>query len=81
MIVTDKLRSDAAELCAIAASWGGSISVFSVVAAAPWLQPAANLARLSWLEAWRESDHVTMDAQYAEAEALLRCGWTPEGWE
>ena len=86
MRITKKVREEAALICAIAASneWtdyqdipGGGMPEPAGTSPAHMLAWAANDAarkawdKIDWNDGWRP------EAPWAEAEALLRTGWTP----
>ena len=85
--ISKRVREEAAMLCAIAASWPMAISIRDVtehlhgVASnrAAWLAVRAwSEANRSFVRAGRNAcDSASMRDDYAEAESLLRCGWSP----
>jgi hypothetical protein len=91
MKITKQLREDAAVLCAIAAStdWcdnKGSLAVATAEIYSPYgpvPDKTLEAGMLAWkaervaYAAWRESQHWTPETHWAEAEAMLRTGWTP----
>ena len=78
MKITKKLREQAAVLCAFKASqWsaGEFVSVHDI-----GTPRAAQLALDTRQHAWSRLGKSTPVVVYAEAEALLRTGFVPEGW-
>jgi hypothetical protein len=80
--ISKKVREEAALLCALAASnhWHGARPHHPQGPIPPKDSEAGRLAyaaeKLTW-SIWRKSPLWTSEAHWAEAEALLRCGWTP----
>ncbi len=92
MCVSKRVREEAAQLCSACACHGVAISIAEAAAAlfgihetsvAHWLP--ARVAVRAWsaanrslaLAADRPYDALTLRDEYAEAEALLRTGWSP----
>lgn len=80
MKITKRLREEAARACQIAASndWWNHAPIPSRDTPAGMLAWAVE--GVTWA-VWRELPHWTPEAHWAEAEALLRTGYVPEGWE
>lgn len=78
MRISKKVREEAALLCAIAAS-----DNYDGIVSAAWrldsIEGAQELALEAQAFACSQRRLLTNYAEtYAEAEALLRCGWSPE---
>lgn len=79
--ISKKVREDAATICAIAAS--SSFMTTHDVAVALGLCghygscPASELSYAAWLYVWRNSSASGVSVR-AEAESLLRSGWSPK---
>jgi hypothetical protein len=79
MRVSKKVREEAALLCAIAAST--DIFAMSAVRDLDLSRDAERLAYGAWARSFWETTHTRGECwceDWAEAEALLRCGWSPE---
>ena len=81
MKITKKVREEAALICAIAASTPGMDSSYGSVCRAlhgdGWRKYGNKTFSLA-IDAWREChDVVELDDVDAEAESLLRSGWSP----
>lgn len=83
MKISKRVREEAAMICAIAASneWTGDWNNRLGDPPKPGKTAAGNLAwaaqRITY-RVWRESPHWNPSAPWAEAESLLRTGWSPE---
>lgn len=89
MKISKRIREEAAMLCAIAASWPTSSVSVSHVSNLLYGDPRGGIAWLA-VRAWdaahtayvragrNETDSNAMRDDYAEAECLLRTGWSPE---
>ncbi len=87
--ISKRVREEAALICAIAASRGEPISITSVASlihgidvVAAVRKKTAKLAVKAWAVAHEGFDagsygFEAIRDEYAEAEALLRTGWTP----
>lgn len=75
--ISKRVREEAALICAIAAS-----NEWDTMDPIPPRQTEAG--RLAWAaekvtwSVWRQSTLWCKEAHWAEAEALIRCGWSPE---
>lgn len=81
--ISTRTRERAAMICAIAAS-NPELTAFTCAAAALDIDPGSPAIDLAW-EAWygaRPGHRLEpmAPARDAEAEAMLRTGWTPERW-
>jgi hypothetical protein len=88
--ISKKVREEAARICAIAASSGDDyprpcydqeiaidLGLYRGSASATMKVPAIALAVAAWTRVFDASDEMWSRATDAEAEALLRTGWTP----
>lgn len=78
--ITDADRETAALICAIAASTPDLHNSYGRVLASTGIEPgstAANLAYDAWFESDRNVGYQVPDVRDAEAEALIRSGWSP----
>ena len=93
MRISKKVREEAARLCSMCACRGQSISVTTAASYLLGVSyeeavrtPVARVAVRAWDAAHRSlnqgvdrpTDESALCEDYAEAEALLRCGWSPE---
>lgn len=83
-----RTREQAAQLCSIVAAsaasgkrhtwcWGTTQAGEAIGAS----RAVKRLAHLAWAEAVLTAPDVESATRYAEAEALLRCGWSPTDGE
>ena len=72
MPISKRVRDEAAMLCALMAS--SNADAINVLGVDPFLGAAANLAREAY---WATPRQSPRRAEWAEAEALLRTGWSP----
>lgn len=85
--ITKRLREEAAVLCAIAASNGIGISTAvdyygSLENSRQLALDAQSAVFAPWIfSQWKLKPGFSYGDTYAEAEALLRTGFVPEGWE
>lgn len=88
MRISKKVREEAARICSVCANNGEPVSVTRAVATVYGVDerlavnsPVARVAVRAWAEAAggfrRGYDCDALRDQYAEAEAMLRTGWTP----
>ena len=72
MPISKRVRDEAAMLCALMAS--SNADAINVLGVDPFLSASANLAREAY---WATPRQSPRRAEWAEAEALLRTGWSP----
>lgn len=82
--ISKKVREEAALICSAAASCREPISILSTIPSfgASARGHAARLALSAWQQGWDSSvdnhdNRARLCAAYAEAECLLRTGWSP----
>lgn len=80
--ISRKVREEAAMLCAIAASnaWVWNDEIGDYQERPPDDTDAGRLARRAGsfaFEEWADRNDWTPDTHWAEAESMLRCGWSP----
>ncbi len=85
--ITPAIRREAALMAATMASSRGDFSTQTVAASVGVSQEAVDLYWDAWAYAQRDSSHERGRVNWfgspvfdAEAEALLRTGYVPEGW-
>lgn len=87
-LISNSVREEAAQLCSMMACFGEPISVTratSLLHGIPDTEAVRTLVARVAVRAWdaahrtsnRPTDAESIRDDYAEAEALLRCGWTP----
>jgi hypothetical protein len=72
MPISKRVRDEAAMLCALMAS--SNAEPCNVLGVDPFLGASANLAREAY---WATPRQSPRRAEWAEAEAMLRTGWSP----